>query len=91
MNHSPHNDETRSGQGNGFQDTNKNADAAIIAPAEKISNTGEAYLIAKLALAGHLVRRGTERDFTVTRWCLSRYCPDYAALENFARIVGVLP
>lgn len=90
MNNNPPKDETPSGQGEGFQDTNKNANAAIIAPAEKISNTGEAYLIAKLALAGHLVRRGTERDFTVTRWGLSRYCPDFTALQAFALMVGVM-
>jgi hypothetical protein len=47
-----------------------------------------AYLIAKLSLAGHTVIRGGENDFIVTRYGLTRYCKDSAALADFAKKVG---
>lgn len=62
----------------------------IITIAEKKGNP-TAILIARLGLAGHTVAHGTNKDFFVGKWGLIRHCPDYAALENFARIVGVLP
>jgi len=45
-------------------------------------------LIAKLEKAGHHVSR-LESGFLVTRWGMSRHCPDYAALVNFGRVLGV--
>ncbi len=48
-----------------------------------------ATLIAKFALAGHAVHR-LESGFLVTRWGMSRHCPDLAALVNFGRVLGVL-
>lgn len=51
----------------------------------------KANLIARLTRAGHAVHVGSEHDFTVVnvRFGQSRYCPDLAALQNFARTVGV--
>ena len=45
--------------------------------------------IARLALAGHHVIKGDRNDFVVTKYGLTRYCADYAALVGFARQVGV--
>ena len=87
MNHSPPNDETPRVQGKGFQETNQKTDNAIVAPAEKIGNT--AYLIARLALLGHTVRRGTNDDYFVGKWGVSRHCPDFNALQVFAKTVGI--
>jgi len=44
--------------------------------------------IARLALAGHTVHKGTHGDFTVCKYGLTRYCADYAALVAFAQKVG---
>jgi len=46
-------------------------------------------LKAKFALAGHQVHEGSNDDFIVTRWGMSRYCADIGALRRFARVVGV--
>ena len=48
-----------------------------------------AHLIGRLALAGHVVHHGQTGDFTACKYGLSRYCPDFAALQKFAGIVGV--
>lgn len=45
--------------------------------------------MARLALAGHHVIKGDRNDFVVTKYGLTRYCADYAALVAFARQVGV--
>jgi hypothetical protein len=45
--------------------------------------------IAVLALAGHVVIRGDCGDFTVCKYGLSRYCADFAELQDFARRLGV--
>ncbi|MBK9442903.1 MAG: hypothetical protein IPN53_17030 [Comamonadaceae bacterium] len=45
--------------------------------------------IARLALAGHVVIKGTHGDFTCCKFGLTRYCADLAALEAFAKKVGV--
>ena len=52
------------------------------------SDKGLATLKARFALAGHAVYEGANDDFIVTRWGLSKYCPDRAALTQFARVVG---
>ncbi len=59
--------------------------ASIIADADKATAT----IIARLALEGHVVQRGRSGDFTASRWGLSCYCQDVAALQAFARLVGV--
>ena len=43
----------------------------------------------KLALAGHQVYDGDNRDFLVSKYGLSYYCQDFAELERFARKLGV--
>jgi hypothetical protein len=45
-------------------------------------------LIARMALAGHAVHK-LQDGFLVTRWGMSRHCPDLAALVNFGRVLGV--
>lgn len=47
-----------------------------------------ATLTAQLALKGYEVHEGSSEDFLVTRWNLSRYCQDLAALIAFADEVG---
>lgn len=90
------NDETRSGQGNGFQDTQQNEQANFtpaptnivhLAPERQAKET--ANLLAQFALAGHSVHRGDEGDFLVCRYGLSRWCEDFAELRAFAVRVGV--
>lgn len=45
-------------------------------------------LIAQLALVGHLVNKGADGDFVVTKWGQTCYCKDITALEAFAKKVG---
>ena len=47
-----------------------------------------ATLIAQMALAGHSVHK-LQDGFLVTRWGMSRNCPDLASLVGFARQIGV--
>lgn len=47
-------------------------------------------LCKKLAMAGHHVARGTQGDFTCCKYGLTRYCPDYLALLDFAKKLGVI-
>lgn len=75
------NDETPSVRGKGFL---KSTDTAESTPTDKrIAN-----LIAGFALRGHAVHR-LKSGFLVTCWGMSRHCPDYAALVNFGRVLGV--
>lgn len=69
----------------------KEFNAAIVAFPEITSNCDKPNLIARLARAGHLVHEGSEHSFTVVhpRWGLSRFCQDFAALQQFARTAGV--
>ena len=50
-----------------------------------------AALRAKFARAGHLVHDGGNDDYIVVKadWCMSRHCPNYAALISFGRVLGV--
>ena len=45
---------------------------------------------AQFAQVGHQVYDGGNDDFIVTRWGMSRYCPDLTALRIFARVLGVM-
>ena len=45
--------------------------------------------IARLALAGHHVIKGSEDDFTVCKYGMTRYCADFAELQAFALKLGV--
>ncbi|MBL8339525.1 MAG: hypothetical protein JNM97_22355 [Rhodoferax sp.] len=48
-----------------------------------------ATLKAQFALAGHQVHEGSNDDFIVTRWGMSRYCAGLDELRRFARVLGV--
>lgn len=74
-------DETPSGLGKGFQ-VNTNV-------FEFTPNEGRlANIIAQMALAGHAVHE-LETGYLVSRWGMTRVCPDLAALVGFARQLGV--
>ena len=47
-----------------------------------------ATITARMALAGHAVHK-LQDGFLVTRWGMSRHCPDLASLVGFARQLGV--
>ena len=47
-----------------------------------------ATIAAKLELAGHIVQK-FETGFLVSRWGMTMHLPDFAALEKFARQVGI--
>lgn len=49
----------------------------------------ESTLLARLALAGHIVHRGNCNDYTVCKWGLSYYAQDLAELNAFATRLGV--
>ena len=49
----------------------------------------EATLIAQFALAGHVVRRGSCNDYTVSKFGHSRYCQDLSELQDFSGRLGV--
>ena len=45
--------------------------------------------IAQLALAGHVVHKGSIGDFTVCKYGLTRYCQDFSELQAFAQQLGI--
>ncbi len=47
------------------------------------------FLIARLALAGHVVHKGQRGDFTVCKYGYSYYAQDFDALQAFTRKLGV--
>jgi hypothetical protein len=47
--------------------------------------------LARLALAGHTVHKGGAGDFTVCKYGMTRYCKDFAELQDFAKQLGVKP
>ena len=49
----------------------------------------EATLIVRFALAGHVVRRGSCNDYTVSKFGHSRYCQDLSELQEFSVRLGV--
>ena len=49
----------------------------------------ESTLLARLALAGHVVHRGKCNDYTVCKWGLAYYAQDLAELKAFAIRLGV--
>lgn len=48
-----------------------------------------ATLIARLALAGHVVNKGQSGDYIVSKYGMTRYCANFAELVAFARQIGV--
>jgi hypothetical protein len=49
----------------------------------------ESTLLARLALAGHVVHRGNCNDYTVCKWGHSFYAQDLTELTAFATRLGV--
>lgn len=49
----------------------------------------EATLLARLALAGHVVHRGRCNDYTVCKYGYAQYCQDLIELHAFAVRLGV--
>ena len=49
----------------------------------------ESTLLARLALAGHVVQRGNCNDYTVCKWGLTYYAQDLSELIAFATRLGV--
>jgi len=86
MNHASHKSESPGGAG---QFANHIAHNIVVFPTVSESGKALATLKAKFALAGHQVHEGSNDDFIVTRWGMSRYCADIGALRRFARVVGV--
>jgi len=74
------------------QPADSTADAANLIALDSARREKEvASLIALFALAGHAVHRGRNQDYLVSRWGMSRYIQDFAALQDFARRVGAAP
>lgn len=59
-------------------------------PTCKRPRKDESNLIARLALAGHVVHRGDCNDFTICKWGLSYYAQDLDELTGFAIRLGVM-
>ena len=49
----------------------------------------ESTLLARLALAGHVVHRGNCNDYTVCNYGYAQYCQDLTELTAFAIRLGV--
>ena len=47
-----------------------------------------ATIAAQFSLLGHAVHKLADGGFMVTRWSMSRYCPDVAALSAFLAVIG---
>jgi len=57
--------------------------AADFTPEQQVAN-----VTAQLALAGHQVH-SLESGFLVSRWGMTKVCPDFTSLAQFAKQVGV--
>lgn len=69
--------------------TNKQSTNDLDFPTTQRQRKDESTLIARLALAGHVVHRGNCNDYTVCKWGLSYYAQDLAELTAFAIRLGV--
>ena len=47
--------------------------------------------LARLALAGHIVHKGSTGDYSVCKFGMTRYCKDFAELQAFSKQLGVTP
>ncbi len=78
---------------NGLHTTTIGADFLTGAAIEQSilqASSGKAIAIeiARLALAGHAVHKGSAGDFTVCKYGMAKYCQDFAELQAFSRKVG---
>jgi hypothetical protein len=60
-----------------------------LTPQSTTDSKAIANQIARLALAGHHVIKGTAGDYTVCKYGLTRYCANFAELAAFTRQLGV--
>ena len=58
-------------------------------PTTQRQRKDESTVIARLALAGHVVHRGDCDDYTICKWGLSYYAQDLNELTAFATRLGV--
>ena len=58
-------------------------------PASKRLRKAESTLLARLALAGHIVHRGRCNDYAVCKYGYAHYCQDLDELNAFAVRLGV--
>ena len=58
-------------------------------PTGKRQRKEESTLLARLALAGHVVHRGRCGDYTVCKYGYAHYCQDVIELQAFAIRLGV--
>ena len=47
--------------------------------------------LAHLTIAGHHVHQGGAGDYSVCKYGMTRYCKDFAELQDFAKQLGVKP
>jgi hypothetical protein len=74
--------------GAGQYATNQNTNDLDFATSER-HRKDEWTLLARLALAGHVVHRGNCNDYTVCKYGYAHYCQDLAELTAFAIRLGV--
>ena len=70
-------------------DTNASDYRNTVALKQATDANAIATQVARLALRGHVVHKGSHGDFTVCKYGLTRYCENFAELMAFARQVGV--
>ena len=58
-------------------------------PTGQRTSKAESTLLARLALAGHVVHKGRCDDYTVCKYGYAQYCQDLEALDAFAYQLGV--
>jgi len=58
-------------------------------PTGQRTSKAESTLLARLALAGHVVHKGRCDDYTVCKYGYAQYCQDLEALAAFAYLLGV--
>jgi hypothetical protein len=67
--------------------TNKNSSYY---PTPQHQSKAESTLLARLALAGHVVHKGHCNDYLVCKYGFAQYCQDLVTLDGFAQELGVL-
>ena len=82
----PHKSECPVAAGQYAKDQNTND---LDFPTGQRQRKDESTVIARLALAGHVVHRGTCCDYIVCKYGLSYYAQDVESLQAFARRLGV--
>ena len=70
-------------------ETNKLSTNDLDFPTGERQRKVEINVIARLALAGHVVHRGNCNDYTVCKYGFAQYCQDLAELAAFAIRLGV--